>query len=148
MYLDKGNEFEPGTTLRTNGLISENVVDGVAPGIIEDAVVAGKVVEAFNNATSVECQVVTADNAALSTNPVVLGSTGTITLASGLWALGKQFFIRLKRVKTKRYTGLKWVIVGTAPTTGKVQAQLSPEMRLDGEVFLPGGSTATPISSM
>jgi len=139
MYIDEFSKFEPGTTVRLDTNISENVVDLRSVGGNVDKVlnVIGKVVEAFNTLTSMQIDVVTADNAALTTNPVVVGSSGAILLAN--LALGKTFSIAVAPQNLKRYLGLKYTRVGTANTTGKVEAYAAVDVRINGMVSNASG---------
>lgn len=68
---------------------------------------------AFAGATSVEIQAIAADDAALSSNVTVIGSSGAIPLAS--LAAGARFEVELNtrfQSKGQRYLGSRYVIVG------------------------------------
>jgi hypothetical protein len=85
-----------------------------------------QVTEAFNTLTSLEVQVVTADNAALSSNPVVLGTSGPVALA--LLQPGYKFNPRIfPDGVVKEYLGLIYVRVGSNATTGKITAAVATE---------------------
>ncbi len=72
---------------------------------------------ASNPTTSETVDIVAADNALLTTNPVVLATVTILAaaaLANSLHQLG-----RLKAGVKKRYLGCKFTNTGGAPTTGK-----------------------------
>jgi hypothetical protein len=73
---------------------------------------------AVTGGTSVEFQLVTADNAALSSNPVVLVSSGAVAVAD-LTLNRRVLAVQLPKANYKRYLGLRVVRVGTS-TTGTV----------------------------
>jgi hypothetical protein len=112
--------------------VSTNVIDFGASGTVMFATAAlvrnvGKgekvplliqVVETFNNLTSLEVQVQTDDNAGFA-SPKQVGTTGAIVLAD--LVAGKIFNIdTIPRDADERYFRLNYVVVGTAPTLGKV----------------------------
>tara|TARA_R100001086_G_scaffold209838_1_gene125649 strand:- start:223 stop:651 length:429 start_codon:yes stop_codon:yes gene_type:complete len=73
-----------------------------------------QVTEDFNNATSVEIAIETGATTALGT--VIISET--VLLADLL--TGKQMVLEvLPNQLTERYLGLRYTVVGTAPTTGK-----------------------------
>lgn len=75
-----------------------------------------QVTEAFNNLTSVAVTVETSDAAALTSSTVL--ATETILLAD--LVAGKQTFLQvLPNGVTGRYLGIRYTVVGTAPTTGQ-----------------------------
>lgn len=91
------------------------------PGQTTVGIVA-RVVEAFATGTSVQAQLVSADDAALTSNLTVLQETDVIPTAS--LVLGYRFKITaLPPGISKRYIGLRYVLAGaSAFTTGKVTA--------------------------
>lgn len=104
------------TGTNTN-VLSTNTIDlGVARdmGAGSDFLkVRSEVLTAFAGATSVEIQAIVADDAALTTNVTVIGSTGAIPLAS--LTLGARFAAEINaRIGSKgqRYLGVRYVIVG------------------------------------
>lgn len=106
---------------------STNVIDlkNTAPGILhagQPVRLDARVGAAFNNLTNLRVDLVTADNAALSTNPVVLDSA-TVLLA-GLTAGAEISGLQFAQGTAKRYLGLVYTVTGTAPTTGTVSAGL------------------------
>lgn len=79
-----------------------------------------QVVEDFTDGTSVQVQLLTADNAALDSNPVVLATTAAIPVAQ----LKAGYVFNIDRIplgSTKQFIGLNYVVVGT-PTAGAVDA--------------------------
>jgi len=72
--------------------------------------------------TSIAYELVTADNAALTTNPVVLLSTSAIAVASQV-AGANLLVVPLPKANYKRYLGLRGVRVGTI-SAGAVNAFL------------------------
>jgi hypothetical protein len=134
MYVDKKLQLESGATLRVNGSISPVILTGddaqahVSYGAKAAVVIA--VTEAFNTMTSIQIDLVTADNAALTTNPVVLASTGAVPL-SEVNAVGRELVMPLpdNAPRIRANTGLRYTVVGTPPTTGKVQANIVPDYR-------------------
>ncbi|QGT52261.1 hypothetical protein [Vibrio phage MZH0603] len=113
---------------------SENVIDLGVAGTPYDAAAAlnqdiGKgnkipllvqVTEAFNNLTSLEVKVSTGATTALGTTVV-----SQVILLADLVA-GKQISIEvLPNDITERYLGIEYVVVGTAPTAGKVTAGIT-----------------------
>lgn len=79
-----------------------------------------QVVEAFNTLTSLEIIVQGSDTEAFSA-PVNLATTGAIPVAS-LKAGYRASIDVIPRNQEQRYLRLSYVVVGTAPTTGKVTA--------------------------
>lgn len=79
---------------------------------------------AFAGATSVEFQLVSADDSGISTNVQVLVSTGAIPIAS--LTAGKQFALNVDRsapYSARRYVAVRYVIVG-AGSAGTVIANM------------------------
>jgi hypothetical protein len=90
--------------------------------------------------TSMTFNVVAADDAALTTNVTVIGSTGAIPVAS--LTLGSRFAAEINpRIASKgqRYVGLQVVNVGTT-TAGSIYADIGLEIQ-DGQKFYPSGFT-------
>jgi hypothetical protein len=113
---------------------SENVIDlgvagtpyGAAAALNQDIGKGNKipllvqVTEAFNNLTSLEVKVSTGATTALGTTVV-----SQVILLADLVA-GKQISIEvLPNDITERYLGIEYVVVGTAPTAGKVTAGIT-----------------------
>ena len=81
-------------------------------------------------ATSVEFQLITADDAALTTNVTIITSSGAIPIANltaTAPALFKQVVLRWDRASPnapRRYVGLRFVVVGTATSAGSYLAEI------------------------
>jgi hypothetical protein len=98
---------------------------------------------AVAGATSVEIQVVTADNDALSTNLTVISTSGAIPVAS--LTAGSRWAILISpalmgRV-ARRFLGVRYVITGTS-TTGTVVAHFGLDTQ-DGQRFYASGYTVS-----
>lgn len=79
-----------------------------------------QVTEAFNNLTSLEIKISTGATTALGTT-----IASQVILLADL-AVGKQINIDvLPNGITERYLGVEYVVVGTAPTTGKITAGIT-----------------------
>ncbi len=79
-----------------------------------------QVTEVFNNLTSLEVKISTGATTALGTTII----SQTILLAD--LVVGKQMSIDvLPNDITERYLGIEYVVVGTAPTTGKVTSGIT-----------------------
>lgn len=113
---------------------STNVIDLGAAGTPYDAAAAlnqdvGKgakipiliqVTEVFNNLTSLEIKISTGSTTALGTTVI-----SKVVLLTNL-AVGYQFPVDvLPNEINERYLGIEYVVVGTAPTTGKITAGIS-----------------------
>ena len=88
--------------------------------------------------TSIEMQVISATDAALTTAVTVLGTTGPIAVAS--LTLGSRFVCDINPqigLKGQRYLGLRYISVGTT-TAGSVFGDLGAEIQ-DGQKFYAGG---------
>lgn len=75
---------------------------------------------AFNNLTSLTIDLVSADNAALSTNLTVHYSK-TVALA-GLTAATRLVAVQIPSDDYRRYIGVRYTVAGTAPSAGSVYA--------------------------
>lgn len=130
-----------GQALTTGTILSTNTYDaGTARdfGEGEDLLARIEVVTTFVGGTSVTVNVIEADDAALSTNVTVLGSSGAIVTAN--LAAGARFAIEINpRIGStgRRYKGLQYVIVGTY-TAGAVIGDFGVEVQ-DGQKFYPSG---------
>lgn len=140
MMMDYENQFSIAQKI-TGTTKSTNVVQFVKPGEfkIGDQVVTSRlpipykdlgkgeqiqihvqVVEDFEDGTSVQVQLITADNADLDDNPVTLATTPAIPVAQ----LKAGYVFNIDRIPlgaTKQFIGLNYVVVGT-PTAGAVDA--------------------------
>jgi hypothetical protein len=84
------------------------------------------VLTSFAGGTSVEFQFISGDNAALTTNTTVLGSTGAIPTASV--PAGTRITLDVPRCDPRtlrRYVGVRYVLVG-AMSAGAVSAGFTP----------------------
>lgn len=128
--------WTPQSIVGTGNITSTNVLDtnpastGAGAnqpldlGAGENLAIAFGIVTAVAGATSVECQLVSADDAGISTNVQVLNSTGAIPIAS--LTAGKQFSLKVDRSApyvARRYVAIRYVIVGTS-TTGTILANM------------------------
>ena len=141
MILNKNLTFSEGQAI-TATAISENVLrfpalsvppyEAAAParqlGSGTEIPLLIQVVESFNTLTSLTITLETADNAALSTNPVVLATSGAVPLAS-LVAGFRPNFRHMPEGTVKEFLGLRFTVAGTAPTLGKVTAALATEVQ-------------------
>ena len=114
--------------------VSTNVIDLGVPGTPFGAVaplnqdigkgnkvpVLVQVTEDFNNMTSVSIAIETGATTALGTAIV----NETVLLADAV--AGKQFVVEvLPNQLTERYLGVRYTVVGTAPSTGKMTAGIT-----------------------
>jgi len=123
-------------------VLSTNTVDlGIARDIGEGSdFVFGRfeVTTAFAGGTSAEFQVIAADDAALTSNVTVIGTTGAIPVAS--LTAGARFACDVNpRIASKgqRYLGLRTVNVG-ANTAGAIYGDIGAEIQ-DGQKFYGSG---------
>jgi hypothetical protein len=92
----------------------------------------------FTGLTALTIEVIVADDAALSTNVTVIGSSGAIPVASLI--VGARFAVGLNpRIGSRgqRYLGVRYTPTGTG-TTGAVIAELGTDIA-DGQKFYPVG---------
>jgi hypothetical protein len=87
------------------------------------------VTEVFATLTSLTITVETADNAALSTNAVVLASSGAIAAASLVLGHRPTFTRFLPDATMKEFFGLRFTVGGSNATTGKITAALATEVQ-------------------
>ncbi len=129
------------TPATTGSTLSTNTVDlGTARDIGEgkDTFLRAQIGVAFLGLTSLEIQAIAADDAALTSNVTVIGSTGAIPLAS--LTLGARFVAQTNpRIGSKgqRYLGARFVVVGTS-TAGQAFVDFGLEIQ-DGQKFYPNG---------
>ncbi len=96
--------------------------------------------EAFAGGTSTNFEIIIADNAALSSNVVVIGASGAIVTAD--LTLGKNVAVRLNpQIASlgKRYLGARYTVSGTN-TAGEVVADIVMDVQ-DGKKFYASGFT-------
>lgn len=116
-------------------------------GIGHDLAWVITVTEAFNNLTSLTVQVISASTADLGTNQTILIQTDAIVLAQ-LTAGRRPIVIRMPRHILssqpigQRYIGLRYVVAGSAPTTGKVTAGLVLDAQSIARIY-PSGYSIT-----
>lgn len=137
-----GNTVTGQTVTGTDtSVLSTNTIDLTQSRDIgegEDLYFRTQVITAFAGATSVEFQAITADNANLTGNVTVIGSTGPIPLAQ--LVAGARFASKLRpRIGSlgQRYVGGRYVIVG-AGSAGAVFSDLGLEIQ-DGQKFYASG---------
>lgn len=145
MILDRQNTVSQAQAITATAVSTDTIDLSVA----RDLGVAGlkwvvTVDQVFNNLTSLEIQAISSANADLSSHNV-LGSTGAIVLAQ-LTAGRRPIVIDLPRsiLSTlpvgQRYIGLRYVVAGTAPTTGQVTASLVLDVQDIGKLYPVGYS--------
>jgi len=94
---------------------------------------------AFTGLTALTIEIVVADDAALTTNLTVIGSSGAIPVASLI--AGSRFAVGANpRIGSKgqRYLGVRYTPTGTG-TAGAVIAELGDTTVADGQKFYPVG---------
>ncbi len=123
-------------------VLSTNTVDlGIARDIGQGSDYAFgrfEVTTAFTGGTSAEFQIITADDAALTTNVKVIGTTGAIPVAS--LTVGARLVCDINPVigtKGQRYIGGRTVNVG-ANSAGSIYADIGAEIQ-DGQKFYGSG---------
>lgn len=108
----------------------------------EDLFVNFAVTTAFAGGTSVKFEAIIADDAALTSNVTVVGSTDAIVTAS--LTLGYNAAIGINPLigsAGKRYMGARYTVVGTY-TAGKVTADIVKSIQ-DGKKFYASGFSVT-----
>jgi len=106
----------------------------------EDLFMNFAMTEAFAGGTSTNFEIIIADNAALSSNVVVIGASGAILTAS--LTLGTNVAVRLNpQIASlgKRYLGARYTVSGTN-SAGKVTADIVTDVQ-DGKKFYASGFT-------
>lgn len=145
MITDKNLRISEDQVITINGTtaLSTNSIDlGVARDVGEgEEVFLNTVVTVVMSAgTSLEIQAVIADDAALTSNLVVIGSSGAIPAASVV--AGANFPVRIPpKVGSlgKRYLGVRYAVVGdNSAGTGKVTTDVVVDIQ-DGKKFYPSG---------
>ncbi len=145
-----GNTITPQPTFATGAsVLSTNTIDLSSAGIpatqVRDLAEGGEfaqarieVFTAFTGGTSAEFQIITADDAALTVNVFVIGTTGPLPVA--LLVAGSRFAARINprlASKGQRYIGGRTVNIG-ANTAGAIYMDLGQEVQ-DGQKFYPVG---------
>jgi len=127
----------------TTTAVSTNTIDLTsARDIGEGTTLSGffNVNTALTGGTSVEFQMITADDAALTSNVRVIGSSGAVVTAS--LTAGASFEVKINDQLSsigKRYLGARYVIVGTFGA-GAVSGSVVQTVA-DSKKFYPSGFT-------
>lgn len=132
-----GNTVTGQTVTGASNVISTNTVDlasGGSPANQVREIGAGEytygrfeVVTAFTGLTALEMQVIVADDAALTTNVRVVGTTGAIAVAS--LVAGARFMCDINPIigsRGQRYIGARYVPTGTG-TAGALYGDIGPD---------------------
>lgn len=151
MYLDNnllvsgsvsGNTVTPQSIATSGNVLSTNTVDlGTARDIGQGTdypELHAFIGTAVAGGTSTEFQVITADDAALTTNVTVVGSSGAIATAA--LTAGKRIAVMINPQITntvRRYLGARYVITGTN-SAGTVTAHFGLDLQ-DGQRFYASG---------
>jgi len=133
-----------GQTFTGTGLIlSANCIDLSCKrdmGEGEDIYLRGFITTAFTGATSVEFQAIAADDAALTSNVTVIGSSGAIPVASLIQGYRFTAEINPRLGSTgQRYMGARANIVGTA-TAGAAMMDFGIDLSDGGKTYPVGFS--------
>lgn len=117
--INPANNALSGQSITTGSILSTNTIDqGVARDIGQGSPIQFqfRVLTAFASMTSVEMQIVVADDAALSTNLTVIGSSGAIPVAQltlgATWAVESNPKLGGTAPLGRRYLGARYVLVG------------------------------------
>lgn len=143
MILDRQNMVSSAQAVAgTGNLISTDTIDLLQArdiGTGEDQLeMFFQIVDTLAGGSSIDYQVIIADDAALTSNVEVLGATGAQTTLAG----GSRFHVKLNRRPTglgKRYLGVRYVRAGTF-TDGTVTAGLVLDAQDQGKNY-PSGYT-------
>ena len=141
----------PGSAITGQGPITATAVStdtidlGTARDIGEgrDLFMVFTVIVAFAGTGSVNMQVVTDDNAALS-SPTVIGSTGAVAVAS--LTAGAQYVVPIPpsvASLSERYLGAQYT-TASSPTTGTILAQIVTDIQ-DGRKFYASGFAVSSV---
>jgi hypothetical protein len=136
-----GNTVTGQTVTGSGSVLSTNTIDLLQARDIgegENLSIRSEVVTAVAGATSIEVQAIAADDAGLTANVTVVGTTGAIPVAS--LTAGARFVADLNpRIGSKgqRYLGARYVITGTG-TAGAFVTDFGLETQ-DGQKFYPAG---------
>jgi len=142
MITDKLLRVSDAQAVTTTAVSTDTVDLSVARDIGEggDLYMNFAMTEAFAGGTSTNFEVIIADNAALSSNVVVIGASGAIVTAD--LTLGKNVAVRLNpQIASlgKRYLGARYTVSGTN-SAGKVTADIVMDVQ-DGKKFYASGFT-------
>lgn len=131
------NAFSAGTSVLSTNTVDLGVARDLGQGP-EQLFGRFEVTTAAAGGTSIECQVIVADDAALTTNVTVIGTTGAIPVATLVAGYRTTCAINPKIAsKGQRYVGLRYVSVGTT-TAGAFYGDIGLEIQ-DGQKFYPNG---------
>lgn len=140
MITDKNLRVSTDQAVTTTAVSSDTIDLSVARDMGEGGEITMNfaLTEAFAGGTSTNFEVIIADNAALSSNVVVVGASGALATAD--LTLGKNVAVRINPLigsLGKRYMGARYTVSGTN-TAGKVTADIVEAIQ-DGKKFYPSG---------
>lgn len=148
MILDRQNTVSNAQAVTATAVSTDTIDLGVARdvGAGEDLRFGINIDQSFNNLTTLEIQVISASTADLVTGQTVLASTGAIALAQ-LTAGRRPLELELPKSNIlnlplgQRFLGLRYVVAGTAPTTGQVTSYIQKDFIQDIGRHYPVGYT-------
>lgn len=140
MITDKLLRVSTDQAVTTTAVSTDTVDLSVARDIGEGGELTANfaITEAFAGGTSTKFEVIVADNAALTSNVTVIGSSDAVATAS--LPLGTNVAVRLNPIigsTGKRYLGARYTVVGTN-TAGKVTMDIVEAIQ-DGKKFYASG---------
>lgn len=133
--------WTPQTVTGASAVLSTNTVDLLQNRDIGEGAEMNLrvgVPTAFTGLTALTIEIIVADDAALTTNVTVIGSSGAIPVAS--LTSGSRFAVGANpRIgsKSQRYLGARYTPTGTG-TAGALIAELGTDVQ-DGQKFYPAG---------
>jgi hypothetical protein len=133
--------WTPQTVTGASAVLSTNTIDlsqarDVGEG--EELVLRVGIPTAFTGLTALTMEVIVADDAALTTNVTVIGSSGAVPVAN--LAAGKRHAVSFNPLiasKGQRYMGARYTPTGTG-TAGAVIGEIGTDIQ-DGQKFYPAG---------
>ena len=117
---------DAGTVFGESAAISRN------PGAGNEIPLLIQVTEDFATLTSLTITLETADNAALSTNAVVLASSGAIAVADLVAGYRPNFTRIFPDGVLSDYVGLRYTVTGSNATAGKISAAIAAAVNSGG----------------